>query len=99
MSYSQCARRLKAINISAQGCKTISLISPVIGLHDQLHQHVIMHEVAVLDDNKASLVVKCVSRVASLHNVGPSRSVMLPEAVNFGQVCMFARRRCLKQNQ
>ena len=41
----------------------LSLIIPIIDLHYQQHQHVIMHEVALLDKNKASLTIKWLTRV------------------------------------
>ena len=58
----------------------------VITLPDQLHHHVIMHEVVVL----------CVSRLSS---IGPDRSVIVTEDVNLGQICMFTRRRPLKHKK
>ena len=58
----------------------MSLILAVIGLGG-----------CVIDKHKASLTVKWLFRVASLHNTGPGRSVMLPEVVNRRQVCLHFR--------
>ena len=78
----------------------VSLILPVISLPYQLHHTVIMHEVAVLDKNQGFPHCQViVTRVASLPITGPDRSVMLPEVVKLGQVCMFTMRRHLKQKQ
>ena len=72
------------------------LILPVIVFHYQLYQ-VIMQEVPVLDKTRLhSITVKWLSRFANLHNIGPVRSVILPEIVTRGQVCIFARRIDLK---
>ena len=62
------------------------LILPVIGLHLQLHQHVILHlhKVAVLDKHKVSLTIKWLTRVFSLNPIAPRRPVMLPEVSCFG---------------
>ena len=59
----------------------------MIGLHLQLHQHVILHlyKVAVLDKHKVSLTFKWLTRVASLHPIAPGRPVMLSEVACFGQ--------------
>ena len=78
----------------------LSLILPVIILPYQLHHHVIMHEVAVLDEMQG--FPDCpvvVPGAASLPNIGPDRSVMLPEVFSLGQVCMFIRRIHLTQKQ
>jgi len=57
----------------------------------QLHQHVLVHQVVEFDKYKASLTVKWLSRVASLDNIGPVRSVILSEVVNRGQMCLHLR--------
>ena len=49
--------------------------------------------------NKASLTVKYLSRVASLHNIGPGRSVILQKSSTMVKCfCVFARLRYLKNN-
>jgi len=69
----------------------LSLILPVISLPYELHHHV-KREVAVLD--KMLGFPHCrvvVSRVASFPNIGPDRSVLLPDVFNLGRVCTFTR--------
>ena len=62
----------------------IYFIVPVISLPYQLHRHAIIHDVALLDINQdiphSQMVVP---RVTSLPNIGPDRSVMLPEVVGY----------------
>ena len=74
----------------------LSLILPVISLPYQLNHHIIMHEVAVLDKKQGFLLCQV---VANLPNIGPDRTVMLPEVVNLAHNCMFTRRRHLTQKQ
>ena len=51
----------------------------------------IIHKMCVSNQNKASLTVNWLSRVASLHIVGPGRSVMLPYVVVHGQMSLHLR--------
>ena len=70
-----------------------SLILPVISVTYQRYHHVIMHEVAILD--KLQRFPHCqvvVPHVASLPNIGPDQSVMLPEVG-----CKFTRQRHFKK--
>ena len=77
-----------------------SLILPEISLLYQLHHHVSTHEVAVLDKKQSFPYCHVVvPRVASPPNIGPDRSVMVPEVVNLGHVCMFNRQTHLEQKQ
>ena len=77
------------INLSVM----VTLILPVISLPYQLH-HDVKRQVAAFD--KMAGFPHCrvvVPRVASFANIGPDRSVLLPEVVNLGHVCTFTRRR------
>ena len=48
---------------------------------------VILHEMATLVKNKTSPTVEWLFRVARLHNVGPGRSVLVPDVV--GHVSLY----------
>ena len=65
----------------------LSLILTVNCLHDQLWKHVILHEVATLNESKTSPTDEWLFRVASVHIIGHGRSVMLPEVV--GRVSLY----------
>ena len=79
----------------------LSLILPVISLPDQLHHRVIMHEVVVLDKKQGFPHCQVVvPRVASLPNIGPDRSVMLPGVVNLDRsACSPGEDICGKNNK
>ena len=67
-------------------CVMLTLILPMVNLPYKLHRHVIMHDVAVLDIKQGFPHCQVVvHRVTNLPNIGPDRSMMLPEVVNVGQ--------------
>ena len=73
-------------------------ILPLICLPYQLHHHVIINEVAVLDkNNKGCPHCQVVVPASASLPERPDRSVMLPELVSLGHICMFTRRRHLKR--